>query len=33
VVADNLTVNAGAFVCGAALVGWLLYAFTRRRNG
>jgi UDP-N-acetylmuramyl pentapeptide phosphotransferase/UDP-N-acetylglucosamine-1-phosphate transferase len=32
VLANSLAVNVTAFVCGAALVGWLLHAFTRRRD-
>jgi UDP-N-acetylmuramyl pentapeptide phosphotransferase/UDP-N-acetylglucosamine-1-phosphate transferase len=31
-VADSRIVDAAALFCGAALVGWLLYAFTRRRD-
>jgi UDP-N-acetylmuramyl pentapeptide phosphotransferase/UDP-N-acetylglucosamine-1-phosphate transferase len=33
VIADRIAADIGALVCGAALVGWLLYAFTRRRDG
>ena len=32
VMAGSLIVNAIALICGAALVGWLLYSFTRRRD-
>ncbi|MFZ2068216.1 MAG: glycosyl transferase [Xanthobacteraceae bacterium] len=32
VTAGSLIVNAIALICGAALVGWLLYSFTRRRD-
>ena len=32
VLANSLIANTGALVCGAALVGWLLYSFTRRRD-
>jgi UDP-N-acetylmuramyl pentapeptide phosphotransferase/UDP-N-acetylglucosamine-1-phosphate transferase len=32
VLANSLIANIGALVCGAALVGWLLYSFTRRRD-
>src|SRR6185437_14842778 len=32
VIAGSLIVNAIALICGAALVGWLLYSFTRRRG-
>jgi UDP-N-acetylmuramyl pentapeptide phosphotransferase/UDP-N-acetylglucosamine-1-phosphate transferase len=30
--ADSITIDVGAFICGAALVAWLLDAFTRRRD-
>ncbi len=33
VAADSIAADIGALACGAALVGWLLYAFTRRRDG
>jgi UDP-N-acetylmuramyl pentapeptide phosphotransferase/UDP-N-acetylglucosamine-1-phosphate transferase len=32
VLANSLIANTGALVCGAALVGWLLHSFTRRRD-
>jgi len=32
ILADRVVVNAVALICGAALVGWLLYSFTRRRG-
>ena len=32
VLANSLIANTAALVCGAALVGWLLYSFTRRRD-
>ena len=32
VLADSSSVDFVAFICGAALVGWLLHAFTRRRD-
>jgi UDP-N-acetylmuramyl pentapeptide phosphotransferase/UDP-N-acetylglucosamine-1-phosphate transferase len=32
VLADNAVVDVVAFLCGAALVAWLLHAFTRRRK-
>jgi len=32
VAADSIAADIGALACGAALVGWLLYAFTRRRD-
>jgi UDP-N-acetylmuramyl pentapeptide phosphotransferase/UDP-N-acetylglucosamine-1-phosphate transferase len=33
VIADSRAADFGALTCGAALVGWLLYSFTRRREG
>jgi len=33
VIADRIAADIGALLCGAALVGWLLYSFTRRRDG
>jgi UDP-N-acetylmuramyl pentapeptide phosphotransferase/UDP-N-acetylglucosamine-1-phosphate transferase len=33
VIADRIAADIGALACGTALVGWLLYAFTRRRDG
>jgi UDP-N-acetylmuramyl pentapeptide phosphotransferase/UDP-N-acetylglucosamine-1-phosphate transferase len=33
VIANRIAADIGALVCGAALVGWLLYAFTRRQDG
>jgi UDP-N-acetylmuramyl pentapeptide phosphotransferase/UDP-N-acetylglucosamine-1-phosphate transferase len=33
VIGQSLTLDIAALICGAALVTWLLYAFTRRRGG
>jgi len=32
VLADSIAIDVVAFFCGAALVGWLLHAFTRRQD-
>ena len=32
VLADSTVIDIVAFICGAALVGWLLHGFTRRRD-
>jgi UDP-N-acetylmuramyl pentapeptide phosphotransferase/UDP-N-acetylglucosamine-1-phosphate transferase len=32
VIANRTAVDIGALICGAALVGWLLYAFARKRG-
>jgi len=32
VLADSTVIDVVAFICGAALVGWLLHGFTRRRG-
>ncbi len=32
VLADSIIIDVVALICGAALVGWLLHAFTRRRS-
>jgi len=33
VLIDSSLVDTGALICGAALVAWLLYGFTRKRSG